>query len=360
MSILPSCSARQLLFFVLLSVLFVFGCRPSQENVTNINKDNILSLKNGKDSHQVIFADLEMGKTRIIQDKTDGYFDKVKRLDMQIQMATVSRGDRATLLKDYKAHLQSSVLEWNADEKKFATDVMRRAYQMVNKVDPSVFPKEIIMIKCNMNHYGPGVFYTRENTIVIPQNTLQQRDAEDFLATMIHEIFHIYARYNTAKRDELYKRIGYTKVEPPQIPEILNRRILLNPDGVDFNYGIRVKRKTTGQEITAMPIIYSKMLNYSPKQKGFFNYLQFHLFELEDGEIQVTRNGETNVYIKNITNFYEQIGTNTQYIIHPDEVLADNFKLVCYSEESEDVYKTYNIRPVGIQLVEDIKAILRK
>ncbi len=92
---------------------------------------------------------------------------------------------------------------------------------------------------------------------------------------MIHEIFHIYARYNTAKRDKLYNKIGYTKIEPPTFPDILERRILLNPDGVDFNYQIKVKRKTTGQDIIAMPIIFSKMLNFSPDKTDFFEYLQF-------------------------------------------------------------------------------------
>ncbi len=79
-----------------------------------------------------------------------------------------------------------------------------------------------------------------------------------------------------------------------------------------------------------------------------------------NGEVQVTRNGDSTVRIKNITGFYEQIGTNTQYIIHPDEVLADNFVLMSLSIEDESVLKNFNIRTPGKQLIDDLKSIIRE
>ena len=36
-----------------------------------------------------------------------------------------------------------------------------------------------------------------------------------------------------------------------------------------------------------------------------------------------------NLYsVKEIRDFYEQVGKNTGYIIHPEEILADNFALL--------------------------------
>ncbi len=123
---------------------------------------------------------------------------------------------------------------------------------------------------------------------------------------------------------------------------------------------IDIKRKSTEQEITAMPIIFSKYLNFMPNKTDFFDYLEFALFEVADGEVQVTRNGESTVRIKNVTKFYEQIGTNTQYIIHPDEVLADNFVIMCLANEDPKALEKLNIRPVGKQLIDDIQAIVSK
>jgi hypothetical protein len=38
------------------------------------------------------------------------------------------------------------------------------------------------------------------------------------------------------------------------------------------------------------------------------------------------REGKPVFYLFNeVSNFLEQVGTNTQYIIHPEEILADNF-----------------------------------
>lgn len=32
--------------------------------------------------------------------------------------------------------------------------------------------------------------------------------------------------------------------------------------------------------------------------------------------------------IEQVSGFYEQVGRNTEYIIHPEEILADNFRLI--------------------------------
>lgn len=336
--------------------LFLFACKTPSGTAGKVDENGNLSLS--KNGHKIVFADKTLGQATIIKDEVDGYFENIQELDMKIQMNSTSRGDKATLLKDYKLHLQNSVMEWSDLEKSFVGNVMEKAFELVNAINPGIFPKEIIMVKSNMNHYGEGVFYTRENSIVIPLNTVQNQDSADFLKTMIHEVFHIYARYEPEVKRKLYERIGYRKVEAPVIPEILKKRILLNPDGVDYNYAIRIKRKSTEQEITAMPIIFSKYLSFMPNKTGFFNYLEFSLFEVADGEIQVTKNGESTVRIKNVTEFYEQIGTNTQYIIHPDEVLADNFVIMCLSNDDKKVLEQLNIRPVGEELINDIKAIV--
>jgi hypothetical protein len=34
------------------------------------------------------------------------------------------------------------------------------------------------------------------------------------------------------------------------------------------------------------------------------------------------------VDVSNVSGFFEQIGKNTKYIIHPEEILADNFALL--------------------------------
>ena len=346
------------LLLVCLLPLISFQCKTPSVTIGEISEKGEMYLTN---KNKITFANLELGKEQIIRDNVDSYFDQVKVLDMKIQMNSTSRGDRATLLKDYKVHLQNSVLAWTEEEKKFVSDIFIKATKYVTAISDDILVDDITLIKCNMNHYGEGVYYTREKSIVIPLNSLKRQDADDFMQTMLHEIFHIYARYNPEKRDKLYKRIGYSLIDAPKIPNVIESRILLNPDGVNYNYAITVTEKKTNKELTVIPIIYSKMLNFTPKQTGFFEYLQFSLFEVADGELQATRNGESTIRIKNIDGFFQQIGNNTQYIIHPDEVLADNFTLICLSNDNPTILDTeYTIRPAGKKLIEDLKAIIRE
>ena len=61
---------------------------------------------------------------------------------------------------------------------------------------------------------------------------------------MLHEIFHIYSRYNPQKRDRLYELIGFKNIGDPtrlKMTAPLKDRILLNPDGVNYAYAIELK-----------------------------------------------------------------------------------------------------------------------
>lgn len=346
-------------FFTIISCCFLLfiGCKPPKVTTGELTAANEVYFSK---KQKIIFASVEQGQAQIVNDPVEGYFERVRSLDMQIQMSSVSRGDKATLRKDYEEYLKEGVMEWTDAEKKYVTAVFNTAFEAVSAIAPDIFPDNLLLIKDNMNHYGEGVFYTREKAIIIPVNTLKEQDKSDFTKTMLHEIYHIYARYNTKKRDLMYARIGYTPIEPPKVPEVLEKRILLNPDGVNFNYSIEVTDKNTNKKMTVMPIIFSKNLSFSPDLKGFFQYLEFALFEVEDGEVKTTRNGTSTVRIKDLTGFYDQIGTNTQYIIHPDEVLADNFTLICLSQNDPDILKEYNIRAEGKTLINDLKAILQQ
>lgn len=90
-----------------------------------------------------------------------------------------------------------------------------------------------------------------------------------------------------------------------------------------------------------MPILFSKMPTYDVLQGGeFFEYLIFQLLLLQKTE----NNTFVPMYINKrlaliganqVPTYFEQIGQNTNYIIHPEEILADNFSLL--------VMKTQNV-----------------
>ncbi len=300
------------------------------------------------------FATKKQAKEGITTDATEGYFDHVRKLDMCIQLKNEDcSADRESILSDYQKLLKASIVDFTIEEKAYLKDIMTEAYQLMDDISFELTYEDVLLAKISNNHYGKGVYYTRDNFIFIPEDQLAAKNRSAMLETMIHELFHIYSRYNKPKQKLLYELIGFSKTAFT-IPSELDKRILLNPDGVDFHYQITIDDNGTKRSI--VPIIYSVTDNYDPKKGSFFAHLNYELFEQSgDGEettllVNKTQHMSTGMWMKH-PDFERQIGTNTNYIIHPDEILADNVALLCLGKKDSK-----NIE----HLTEDGKELLKK
>jgi hypothetical protein len=175
----------------------------------------------------------------------------------------------------------------------------------------------------------------------------------------------VYSRLNPAKRAKLYQLIGFKTVGLNQLdmPASLAERVLYNPDGVDFAQKIDLTL-ADGSKISAIPIIYAKTPGYKPGIEEFFGYLEFNLFKIEPTannryKVVVKEDGYSSVLnLESLTDFFKQIRDNTGYIIHPDEVLADNFSFIMVDKNGSKVSARFS--PAGKQLLTDIEYILKE
>jgi hypothetical protein len=301
----------------------------------------------------------------ITYDKRDGYFEKVNASEMSIQMhqALTDGQTREQLLPKYRQFLKTDVEGFSYDESKFIEGVMEKVFRTVNGVSPDIFPDTIKLIKTKGKHYGDGVWYTRENCIIIPADELGRRKTNPFTTTMYHELFHVWSRLNPSKSALAYKLIGFESIGYANLalPKGLADRALYNPDGVDFAQKIALAQ-ADGSTIYAIPIIYSNHLGWTDERNTFFAYLEFNLFQ-----IQKQANGQWAVVVKddgfsstlNIQeqpDFNRQIKDNTGYIIHPDEVLADNFAFIMQERNGQKVSLSFSKE--GKQLLKDLEAVL--
>lgn len=94
---------------------------------------------------------------------------------------------------------------------------MTKLFQTTSKLAPGLFPDTLKLIKTKANHFGVGVWYTRENSIVIPFNELASRKKDNFVNTIAHELFHIYSRYHPETRKSLYHLIGFRTNWPKKL-----------------------------------------------------------------------------------------------------------------------------------------------
>jgi len=151
----------------------------------------------------------------------------------------------------------------------------------------------------------------------------------DFLAYLIaHELFHIASRYDKAWRDAMYATIGFLPIEEVTLPLQFASLKITNPDAPRIDAAIKVQ--SDDSMVWVAPLLQSTVDHYAAAQGGeFHKFLKLTWLEVARGEqppgraelTQPPRLRET----AQLGGFLEQIGRNTKYIIHPEEILADNF-----------------------------------
>jgi hypothetical protein len=324
----------------LISTLFFFGsCRNENPKSTEILLSGI---------HKVTLLDSTDAAKAIVRDDLDKFFEHLTPIDAAVQMKQNGPLSMSpdVMVASYKKYLQSDVTAFSKEEAAFVAKAMTEAFQLVSKVSVRYFPDDIRLIKTKAHHYDGEMYYTRENCIVIPAPILKQKNYEAFLQTMLHEISHIVTRLNPNVKGQLYALVGFKKIETPlQMPDSLRRRLLTNPDGVDINWA-NTLTSATGKTVFTLPLLYAKDTVFDPKKPDFSDYLGWNYYELApsaDNKTLVVQTvgsrqqstldtrGINDMFLKNY---------NTAYIIHPDEIVADNFALLMLSQKNPSVLAT--------------------
>jgi hypothetical protein len=325
----------------------------------------VKSIIHSKTQATFILDSTEAAAT-ILVDRYDRFFERVTPVEMSIQMQQpfdIKQG-REDQIARFQSFLQAEMASFTPAESQWIAGQMKRIYETCQSVSPDIFPDSIVLIKTHGKHYGDGVYYTRGKYIIIPANELRRRDRAAFTSTMYHEIFHVYSRLHPEKRTELYRLIGFEHlgVDQLNLPPTLAQRVLHNPDGVDFGKMIHL-HTATGDTLRAIPIIYANNPGFTSSKPTFFQYLEFNLFEVKpapNGRWQVlcaVDGLSSTLNLAQLPDFYTQIRDNTTYIIHPDEVLADNFSFIMLDKDGKQVSAKFSKE--GKKLLKLIEAVLK-
>lgn len=339
---------------LLTMAMLLVNCKSSKKEVSTKQTE--------ENSEYLVFLDKEEAAKQICQDATDGFFQSLTITDMSIQLKKEdmpATGGESKVL--YQELLRSEMEDFTEDEKAFMEEVFAVAKMELDKINPNLMPSLIELIKTKTNHYGPDVYYTREDAIILPKNIFIEKSLDAQLPVMLHEIFHILSRYNETFKKEMYALIGFSKLEDELVmPKEVYERILTNPDGVRRDYIITLKDEA-GKEQKALPLILSTKERYDPAMPTFFSYLSFDLFplvQLSEKEVTLGLNstGGSALSIGHNADFFKQIKDNTQYIIHPDEIMADNFMMAVIANKNGN-YDGFSEE--GKKLLMDVMEILK-
>jgi hypothetical protein len=253
--------------------------------------------------------------------RRDDYIRQLSPFDRQVRLRT----DRDVSEQEFLGFTAGHVRPWTADEIARLTPMLEA---LGEKLRPwkLPLPPEILLVKTSGEEEGRAA-YCRGNAIVLPQNMLDQQPSR-LPKILPHEVFHVLSSHNPELRKKLYATIGFQPTGEVQFPEALRPRKITNPDAPLNNYAITTE--SPAGPVVWMPVLISKSARYDAARGGnLFNYLDFKLMQLQrDGDTcrPALRDGQpVLVEPSSVPGYAQQIGDNTKYIIHPEEVLADNF-----------------------------------
>lgn len=292
-----------------------------------------------------VFATAETGRELLTT--RDEFVQRLSPFDRAARLKSADAVSEARYLE----FVGNSVLEWTADERHKVLQALRSIQPQIATL-AAALPKVVLLVKTTGAEEG-GAPYTRANAVVLPQ-ALIGSTTEKLTATISHELFHVLSRTNPELRDRLYAVIGFEKCHEVAIPTELRARKITNPDAPRNEHCIRLE--AGGKSEWMIPILLSSDEQYDIGRGGqFFNYLElwFLVVERPGNALDVTPAYEAAQpklwRLNEVSRFFEQVGQNTNYILHPEEILADNFALLVTGKRV----------PSSPQIARDLEAILK-
>lgn len=263
------------------------------------------------------FASAEEGREMLLSNTE--YYNQLTQNDIEYRV----RKTGATMEEMYETS-RESVQEFSFFEKWYLNSrIARMALNMKWKGYQLPEMDEIVFIKQNMDMESGASGYTHGTQIYLSGTEVTAYAIMNFIPgfsnyldhLLYHELFHCMTRCNPEFRAYMYSLIHFTVADADfEMPPSVLERYLSNPDVEHHDsYATFI---IDGQPIDCY-MVWSVTKTYGEAQSGFMQ---------NDATILVPIDG-TDIYYpaEQASNFDEVLGTNTHYIIDPEECMADNF-----------------------------------
>lgn len=277
--------------------------------------------------------------------KSDSFTSNQQPLERQIRLQAETPISEAQLLE----FARQQALDWNDEDRQKIREAVRPLLKKIERLD-HLFPAQITLIKTTGKEEG-GAGYCRSNSIILPINTIDQ-PTPAVTRILAHELFHILTQHRPNLRRPLYRIIGFVPIQPVDLPKALAERRITNPDAIEWNYVLPLSNQREATTTALLPITFSRRANY--EGGSLFANLDFQLLVLTKlNGTWVVSMSDDNPILKQpdaVPEFQRAIGRNTNYIIHPEEIMADNF--VHWMLDKQDIPDLWIVRQLEKTLLE--------
>lgn len=184
-------------------------------------------------------------------------------------------------------------------------------------------PPSVLLIKSS-GAADTGLPHTRGAAINLGV-ALPDDDAE-LDSLFFHELFHVLSRHNAARHDEMYAIVGFERCEIA-LPDALRAQTITNPDAPLVRHAAPLS--APGRLVA--PVLFANPPVFDPAHPDFGHYFQLRFLiadrganggcalDLAEGEPVALPASEA------VAAIHAVAGRNTDYVLHPEELLADNF-----------------------------------
>lgn len=261
---------------------------------------------------KIHFATREEGRAKI--STPDVYSDRLSPYELKAKIRTMSD----VTSTDYLQNCRKFVRSWTGEEVSYLGSMIRQVDERINALGLAfTLPEDILLIKTTGWEEGGANGYTRENAIYLKQTSLS-------LHLLVHELFHVVARTNPDRATNAYKLLGFDAVEEIQYDDLLK---ISNPDAPFLRHALAVTHH--GIPIKVCLVMRGSGAYYGG---GFFSYVRKKLLVLEErgGRLQPQMKERQLHFLDyhEVQGLYQQIGRNTGYNIHQEEVTAEHFEFL--------------------------------
>lgn len=257
--------------------------------------------------------------------------DDFSRRLTTFDIASRVRGVEKPTKADWQSQLVAEVIAWDAETTARLRTILGSMEKRLARFDLAL-PATIYLVQTTGREESHAA-YTRGDAIMLPVR-LVRGDDRSLETLLLHELFHVLSRKNAALRRAMYRIVGFEEIAEIELPESIADAKITNPDAPRLD--VVISMAVDGQLVHAVPLLLAEPHVFDPSAgKGMFAYMKFKLVEVEgllDAQAKlmwrVKMQEDEPVTISITPNFepyFRKIGSNTRYIIHPEEVLADNF-----------------------------------
>jgi hypothetical protein len=278
-------------------------------------------------AHEIEFASIETA--RAVLGARDEFVRQLSPFDRAARLESADPVAEAEFL----AFVTAAAREWAPDERARLTAAFAAIEPRLEELLPAL-DAPILLVKTSGDEEG-GAGYTRANAVMLPNAAQDEQSLRRLLA---HEIFHVASRNNPELKRALYRTIGFELCGELVLPPSFAARKMTNPDAPVNEDCIRLT--VDGADVWGMPVLLSRAERFDPAAgQPFFGYLTLSILLVDRADPAAARpllrdGAPVLVPFNRVDGFFEQVGNNTNYTIHAEEILASNFELLVLGEEN--------------------------